>query len=135
MREPEIQLLLKGGLPPSPAERGLLGSMEAYHNLKRRLARLSVSRTLRLFWPPSFLRHFRKRLAKRFASRLISGDVRPSIGEALSGDVGSQFFGAILVADAERYAVVVAEIELCEIAVQVLLGTMLVRPAHAAFEH
>ena len=42
--------------------------------------------------------------------------------------------GAVDVAVAERHAVIVAVIELGEIAVEVLLFTMLINAAHPAFE-
>lgn len=51
-----------------------------------------------------------------------SGFVRPSISQALADDALSQFFGTHRVIRAERFAVVVAEIELGKITAQMLFG-------------
>ena len=84
---------------------------------------------------PSFrFLYFRKRFAKRFAAWLQSGLVRPSIGQALANDAFASFAARSIV-NAERSAVVVAEIKLRKIAVQMLLGAMLIHAAHAALEH
>ena len=54
---------------------------------------------------------------------LVTGSDRPPIGQPLALDAGQRDLGAIDVVKAERDAVVVAEVELGEVAVQVLLAT------------
>jgi hypothetical protein len=46
----------------------------------------------------------------------------------------SQFLGAAHVANTKGYAVVIAKIKLCNVAVQMLLAAMLINAFHAAFE-
>ena len=57
-----------------------------------------------------------------------------SICEALADDATDRTFGALLIIDAEPNAVVIAEIELRQITVKVLLRTVLVDALHAALE-
>lgn len=56
------------------------------------------------------------------------------IGEALAGDTTNQRVRAIGIAEAERNAVIVAEVELGKVAMQMLLTALLVDAAHAALE-
>ena len=52
------------------------------------------------------------------------------MGEALADDTTNQRVRAIGIAEAERNAVIVAEIELGKVAVQVLLTALLINAAH-----
>ena len=52
--------------------------------------------------------------------------INPPIGKALALDPPEGLGGALGIVDAQRHAVVVAEIELGQIAVQVLLGAVLI---------
>ena len=72
---------------------------------------------------------------KRFALKRNVSLVRRSIGQTLADDALGQLVRAVGIVYAERNAVVVAEIELREITVQMLFGTMLVGPAHTALEY
>lgn len=58
----------------------------------------------------------------------------PPIGQPLAYRATDRAIGALAVVNPELGAVAVAEIELCQIAVQVLLGAMLVDALHAALE-
>jgi hypothetical protein len=69
---------------------------------------------------------------KRWALCLNVFAVRPSIGKALANDALGEFVSAFGIVHAKRDAVVMAEIELRQITVQMLLGTVLVGAAHAA---
>jgi hypothetical protein len=60
--------------------------------------------------------------------------VSRSIGKPLADDAKKRLIGAGLIVHAERDAVIVAEIELGEVAVQVLLRAMLVDALHPALE-
>ena len=60
---------------------------------------------------------------------------RPPIGKTLAGDALEGFVGAVLIVNAKRNAIRIAEIELCEVAMQVLFLAVLVHTAHAAFEN
>ena len=72
---------------------------------------------------------------KRWALSLKVFAVRPSIGQTLANDALSQLVGALSVIHAKRNAVVMTEIELRQIAMQMLLGAMLIGAEHAAFEN
>jgi hypothetical protein len=61
--------------------------------------------------------------------------VRPSIGQTLAFDANRQGLGAHLVIDAKAGAVVVAEFELREIAMQVLFSAVLIHALHAALKY
>lgn len=61
--------------------------------------------------------------------------VRLTIREPLALCTNDGLGRALLVLDTKRRAVVVAEIELRQVPMQVLLRAMLVGPAHAALEH
>ena len=78
---------------------------------------------------------FARQRRKRLAFSLNVGAIGPSIGEALANDALGQFVSALSVIHAKRNAVVMTEIKFRQITVQMLLGAMLVRPAHAALEH
>src|SRR5438270_8813292 len=56
------------------------------------------------------------------------------IGETLPNDTTEHLVGASRIIAAGGDAVAVAELELCQIAVQVLLGAELIDAAHSAFE-
>ena len=58
--------------------------------------------------------------------------VRRSIGQALSNDALGEFIGAVAVIDAQSNAVVIAEIELRQITMQMLLGAVLVPSKRSA---
>jgi hypothetical protein len=60
---------------------------------------------------------------------------RFAIGEPLADDTTDQPVGAFLIADPKTNAGVVAEIELCEVAVQMRLAAMLVDANQAALEN
>jgi hypothetical protein len=64
----------------------------------------------------------------------VSRFINSSVGEALSADVLQHGFRALLVIDAERNAVVVAELEFGEIALQVILRALPIHALHAALE-
>ena len=57
---------------------------------------------------------------------LGTGDVRISIGKALAADALQRLTGPFLIVNPKRDAVAVAEIKLCQIAVQVLLSAVLI---------
>jgi len=57
-----------------------------------------------------------------------------SIGKPLADDALQRAVGARGIVYAKRFAIRIAEIELSEIAVQMLLGAPLIYAAHAAFE-
>ena len=56
------------------------------------------------------------------------------IGQSLADEALKHPVGPLQIVTAERHAVAVAEIELCQIAVQVFLFAVLIDAAHAAFE-
>lgn len=60
--------------------------------------------------------------------------MRSSISQALADDASRQSLGAHGVTDVQGNAVVVAEIEFREVAVQVIFGAVLIGAAHTAFE-
>lgn len=60
--------------------------------------------------------------------------VSPPIGKALAADALKGNVGALRIVDAKADAVGIAEVELGKVARKVLLATMLVDPAHTAFE-
>src|SRR6266404_9195878 len=60
--------------------------------------------------------------------------VRPSVCETLALDGLQSIASTVVVVDSERCAIVVTEVELREIAVQMLTVAMLVRASHAALE-
>ena len=64
----------------------------------------------------------------------MGDDVSPPVGEALADDARERPFRALAVVDSEGDAVVVPEIELGEVAVQVLLAAMLANALHAPLE-
>jgi hypothetical protein len=72
---------------------------------------------------------------KRLALSLNVGAVRPSIGQSLANDALCQFVRAVGIVHAKRNAIVMAKIKFREVAVQMLLGAMLVGALHAAFEN
>lgn len=59
----------------------------------------------------------------------------PLIREALSNDALQQRFCPGGVAHAERLAIVVPKIKLCNVAVQMVVAAVLVHALHAALEH
>jgi len=77
-----------------------------------------------------FLRHRKN----RFAAKLKTGLVRLPVHQPLAFDAADRRNGAVGIADAKRNAVIVAEIELGKVAVQMLLGTVLIDATHAALE-
>ena len=72
---------------------------------------------------------------KRAALCLNVFAVRPSIGRALANDALGEFVGALGMVGAKSDTVVMAEVKFREIAMQILLGEILVGPAHAALEN
>src|SRR5476649_2336447 len=66
---------------------------------------------------------------------MVLGCVSPPIRQALSSNTLQGHIGAHIVGIAQLNAVVHAEIELCQIALQMLLAAMLVSANHAALEH
>ncbi len=72
-------------------------------------------------------------LRKRFAACLM-GFTRLSISQTLARDALQCLLSAFRVVNAKRDAVRIAEIELGQIAVQVLFGTVLLDARHAALE-
>jgi hypothetical protein len=68
-------------------------------------------------------------------SLMVLGCVSPPKREALAADTLEGDFGAHRVSDAQLGAVVHAEVELREIALQVRFAAMLVGADHAALEH
>jgi hypothetical protein len=62
--------------------------------------------------------------------RAISGAIR----ESLAGSTLDRLFGPILIVDAKRDTVAIAEIKLGQIAVQVLLSAVPIDALHAALE-
>ena len=62
------------------------------------------------------------------------GFVSPPIGEALASSLSDDLGGALGIFDAQARAVVIAEIELSEIAMQMSFAAMLVHALHAALE-
>ncbi len=60
--------------------------------------------------------------------------MRQFIGEALADDAAQEVISAGGVVHSKSDAVAVAEVELCELAVEMLLAAMLVDAPHAALE-
>jgi len=81
----------------------------------------------RTHWGLRGFQTFLRQRPKRAAWCLNSGLVRPSISQALADDALCQVLGAHRVIDAQRNAVVVAEIELGQVTMQVLFLAMLIR--------
>ena len=50
----------------------------------------------------------------------------PPVRESLAGGTSNGLIGPVLIVNAKRDAIAVAEIKLCQIAVQMLLGTVLI---------
>lgn len=61
--------------------------------------------------------------------------VRPPISQTLADDTSRRDFRAVHVAEPKGYAIGIPEIEFCDVAVQVLFGTMLIDALHPALEH
>ena len=67
---------------------------------------------------------------KRCALSVNVFAVRPSIGQALANDAFGQLIRAVGIIHAKRNAVVMTEIKFRQIAMQMLLGAMLIGAAH-----
>lgn len=61
--------------------------------------------------------------------------VRPSIGQTLSSRPLNRFVCPVLIVNAKRNAVAVAEVEFRQVAVQMLLRAVLINALHAALEN
>jgi hypothetical protein len=61
----------------------------------------------------------------------VRGFVSPPIGQALSRDPGHYLVGALCIFDSKAGAVVIAKIELCKIAMQMLLAYVVERTDNA----
>jgi hypothetical protein len=60
--------------------------------------------------------------------------ISPPIGEAFARDAAHNGIGTLLVAEAERHAIVVAEVKFAKVSLQMLLADMVVDTIDAAFE-
>lgn len=77
---------------------------------------------------------FRNTLKRLAFCLSVCGFVSPPIREALSSDALERNIGTHRIVDAKFDAVVLAEIEFSQIALQVLLAAALIRADHAALE-
>src|SRR5437899_1255287 len=75
-------------------------------------------------------------LVEVFFARLLQGSSLMSrlIGEPLALHAEQKNLGAVLIFDAERLAIAIAEIEFSKVAVQVIVPAMLIDALHAALE-
>src|SRR5690349_4834560 len=90
----------------------------------------STSRSVRF----GTARAFMKFLMALTCAKLQSGVMSPSIGEALADAALYGCVGARHVVNAQRDAMVVPEVELAQIAMQVLLTAVLIDALHTALE-
>jgi hypothetical protein len=65
----------------------------------------------------------------------VRGFVSPPICQSLSSDASHDFVGALCILDTKARAIVIAEIEFREIAVQMLFADVMVSSDHAALEN
>lgn len=87
---------------------------------------------------PLFERQRPRRRGSKPGSQSWRGDlddpVRPCVGQTLADDALETFGGALAVVEAILRPRVVAELELGKVAVQMVLGAMLIHAAHTALE-